>query len=1050
MLGIPDKRLILHHKHSNQTDMRYCLFFLLFISFLVARSQKTEQEIIETIDSYYQSGNLKGGIHFLESYLEKFYPEGTVPDSNYTFFLNELAIMYYYIENYIKAESIIIKICETDSMLYGTSNLDYSTDLSNLGELYRSTGNFNKALAKFLEAMSINKRIQILDSTNYYFPINNLGALYHDMGMLSEAVYYTQLVANYSTRAFSENDPHLAVSYNNLAILLELQGNFPKAIELLSKSIEINKNYYGKNHDFYASDLNNLATLYLVLGNYEQAEKIALQALAIYENNTNELKLNKAYTLSNLAKVYIHKGKLDTAKEIEKVILKTLSSKVSEVHSLYLSTLSQMASIEITCGNLTKAKQILRKQIDIETRVNNDHTSLHTAYYNISIVFAQEVNFDSSISYLEKARKNMMINRLTFHPNYIKCESAIASILSYQGKSIESKLIFEKSLRQLQDIIPDYFSFMTENQRSEFFEALTINYYRFLSFLIQNTQSFPDLPDQAFDMQALTTGMLLNSTMHLKRDLANDSNLSELYQTWVDTKENFSNSLYSGLGTNFSTSDSIIGLMDSLEKALNQQSDAFTKFIKDRKVSNWRQIQSALTRNEAFVMLIRFPFYDFVKNDSIVYLALVLTTETKDHPLLIRIPEGNRLDNEFYNSYLENIKLGCNIDYEYHDIDSYIHFWKPLEEILAKKRKIYILPDGVYHIVNIGALQISPNEYLGDHQEFYILNSVQDFKPERTKRQRNSSRAALFGDPAYDLLHQIESTDSVSKTRNYGIKIKRLPGTLKEVMALDSLLRNTGWITDLFLSGQATEHQLKKLVEPNMLVLSTHGFFRGVSIDSDQGTSTIRNSVATPEINNSLIQSLLNSGLLLAGAQNSLENADLSPLGTDDGILTSFEISNLTFNDLDLVVLSSCESGLGTINSEGIYGLQRGFRIAGAHNVLISLWEIDDNATQLFIRKFMEYYLNGINAHEALKKTQFYFRTETAYKHPYYWGSFICVGSDLVKSRAISTMNWTLLIFSSITIIFIAFELFYKTKNLKNSRNSLLSFLNPFTFSQKL
>ena len=116
-------------------------------------------------------------------------------------------------------------------------------------------------------------------------------------------------------------------------------------------------------------------------------------------------------------------------------------------------------------------------------------------------------------------------------------------------------------------------------------------------------------------------------------------------------------------------------------------------------------------------------------------------------------------------------------------------------------------------------------------------------------------------------------------------------------------------------------------------------------------------------------KSLTRSGLLLAGANNALMGKKL-PEGVDDGILTAKEISQLDLRGLDLVVLSACETGLGEIKGDGVFGLQRGFKKAGANSLLMSLWKVDDNATQLLMTQFYKNLTSGMSKFESLRQAQ--------------------------------------------------------------------------------
>ena len=91
----------------------------------------------------------------------------------------------------------------------------------------------------------------------------------------------------------------------------------------------------------------------------------------------------------------------------------------------------------------------------------------------------------------------------------------------------------------------------------------------------------------------------------------------------------------------------------------------------------------------------------------------------------------------------------------------------------------------------------------------------------------------------------------------------------------------------------------------------------------------------------------------------------------EDGILTAQEISTLDLRGLDLVVLSACQTGLGDIISgEGVFGLQRGFKKAGAKTIIMSLWNVNDDSTMKMMTSFYHHYLEGMSKEEAFRAAQ--------------------------------------------------------------------------------
>jgi CHAT domain-containing protein len=211
-----------------------------------------------------------------------------------------------------------------------------------------------------------------------------------------------------------------------------------------------------------------------------------------------------------------------------------------------------------------------------------------------------------------------------------------------------------------------------------------------------------------------------------------------------------------------------------------------------------------------------------------------------------------------------------------------------------------------------------------------------------------------------------------------------LPGTLGEVNSIGQLFLNSKIKPQVFIGTAATEESFKQLSghSPAILHLATHGFSLP---DAGQSTHQLTNS------DNQFMLAhnpLLRSGIIMAGA-NRAWGGKIPKDGQEDGIVTSYEISNMDLGNTKLVVLSACETALGDIRgTEGVFGLRRAFKLAGVQDMILSLWQVPDKETSELMTLFYTKKLTNMPTYEAFKMAQ----DEMRMKHPpYYWAAFVLI-----------------------------------------------------------
>ena len=222
-----------------------------------------------------------------------------------------------------------------------------------------------------------------------------------------------------------------------------------------------------------------------------------------------------------------------------------------------------------------------------------------------------------------------------------------------------------------------------------------------------------------------------------------------------------------------------------------------------------------------------------------------------------------------------------------------------------------------------------------------------------------------------------------------------LPGTKAEAEAISKALTARRIMNDLLEGENGTEESFKSLsgARKDIIHIATHGFYwterEAARIGMEASSFMVETGSDTPREDKALTR----SGLLFAGAQNAFEGKKI-PADVEDGILTAKEISRMDLRGTDLVVISACQSGLGEVTGDGVFGLQRGFKKAGAQSIVMSLWEVDDEASRIMMTRFYENLVKGKSKYEAFHEAQNHLRKHVdevgrSFDKPEYYAAFV-------------------------------------------------------------
>lgn len=469
----------------------------------------------------------------------------------------------------------------------------------------------------------------------------------------------------------------------------------------------------------------------------------------------------------------------------------------------------------------------------------------------------------------------------------------------------------------------------------------------------------------AYNASLCRKGVLLSTEVGLSRIVAEsrDTCLQRMYQDYLKIHAARNELALKG---NESLARYLAEEADKLEAEVIHKAQAYDNMADVFDIS-WKEISHKLSAKEAAV-----EFEQYIdEEDELRYVALVIA-QGKMHKV----------------DLFSEDELHTLIKNAYKDETLARSLWTPIVSIAPDIQKLYFAPCGMLYNIAIESLPTSSG-FISDGLKLIRVSSTRELVRSGRKKKAGTE-AVLYGGLQYDM--DVDEMVSIEKSQK-GLRgalasIDPLPGTLDEVKAIATTLSQSKITPTLFCDTQGTERSVKNQSSQPLRIMhiATHGFYNDHIEDNMSalaGLSPIQRGISNEDF------ALMRSGLFLAGAENKLMGEDI-PQGVDDGMLTAQEISTLDLQGLDLVTLSACETALGDISGDGVFGLQRGFKKAGVHSILMSLWKVDDQAT---CKLMTEFYSNWIGKkmtkYDALEIAKLTVRETAGWDDPKYWAAFI-------------------------------------------------------------
>lgn len=830
------------------------------------------------------------------------------------------------------------------------------------GEIAYGSRNYKLAEKLFSNAKLMYEDEGLTNDLGYIKTLANQGLLYSTMGRYTQAEGFTAEALDMRRSMFGDNNTGVAASLNNYAVVKYNQARYNEAERDFESALGIMRNNNLEGSMPYAILLNNRAILFQGIGRFPEAEGALQEAVSISEKLKNSKSTNHLKFLSNLALLYQQSGKYTEAE----ALYLSMEKRLGKNNPDYASMLNNQAALYLVMGKEEKVEELLKRSIAIyKSNFGEDNPAYAKAVSDLGNFYRYKERYEEADTHLERA---LVIRENTLgksHPLYVQSQEDIA-ILSWKRKSwSKAFMMYRDVMDKSLDFIDKYFPPMSEAEKTKYWDVLSPRFQRFYNFGLEATLENPAIVQDLYDYHIATKALLLNSTNKVKQAIfsSNDPLLIRDYVTWLDQKETLAR-LYAyskeELKTQKINLDSMVRAANAMEKSLSERSEDFSSGFGAKKIT-FRDIRSLLTDTEAVVEIIRIQTFNHRFEDDAKYVAMVLTKQD-DIPRLVVLPNGKHLETRYAKYYRTMIQQRSQDDY------SFDQYWAQIEAELKGKKQIYVSPDGVYNQINLNTLKKPDGDFVINRFDLTILGNSKDLVSLKSKKAvARKKEATLVGFPDYG-----------------GPELSALPGTKVEIDGVSKILKGSGYQVKQFMAKDATEANLKSVKGPSLMHIATHGYFL-----QDVESTGYAFGVSIENANNN---PLLRSGLMLAGASATISGKRMPNLeSNDNGILTAYEAMNLNLEGTDLVILSACETGLGDIKAgEGVYGLQRAFLVAGADALIMSLWKVDDAATQQLMTAFYSNWVKLGNKQKAFKQAQLQLLAK--HKDPFLWGAFVMMG----------------------------------------------------------
>ena len=858
---------------------------------------------------------------------------------------NYLGVHYFRKGQYSAVQKEWRRALEIREKVLGPEHPETATSLNNLAALLGRQSKYEEAQPLLERSLAIREKALGPEHFETIKCLNSLAALLHAQGNFEEAqpLYERSLATR--VKDFGPEHPRIAQSLNNLAGLLYSQGKYEEARSLLERSLAIREKALGPQHPEMAGGVNDLVALLRRQGKYEEARSTLERFLAIREKVLGLDHPDTAMALNDLAGLLYSQGKYEEARPLYERSLAILEKVNGLDHPDTANVLSNLAELLRMQGNYEEARPLLDRSLATrEKLLGLDHPDTAMVLNNLAVLLHAQGRHGEAQPLSERS---LAIREKVFgheHPETANSLNNLAALLQMQGKYEEAFLLRYRALSGVLQHLDSQLPTMNESGRFRLIESLA-KPERFLNCASKLQHLKSKKPYSIFQQWKGKATRLQAASVRLSQSSDIPGIRKRKGQIQVLAKKLSGLVLLPLANQAKDHAQKITSLREErlrLERELNRDLGLDQLLL----TPSLEEVQKGIPEGSVSV--------DFFVGKEVYAWILKPTGE----PHLISLGNGeilHKAQNEFLRATATRGGLPLTSTNPNSAANLLDLLWGPLRGSVGEANHVFISPDGFLCELPFGILQEADGSYLLEKQHFVYLSDSTKFA--LTEVTHPDVEGSIFATGGINYFKRDDAPDAgldrVSTRSRVRDSWNSLPATRDEIQALrdlhDFILE---WKIPITVVGgkAATEERIRaELPGKRYVHIATHGYFEpdhlpSLLLDAEEKQADAQLGEQIQAVG--LLPGLL-SGLVFAGV-----NGESDPT-RDDGYLSAEEIQHLDLSACDLVVLSACETALGSARAgEGLMSLRRSFSVAGADTVISSLWKVDDVATAQLMKDF--------------------------------------------------------------------------------------------------